>query len=159
MIAQNAASPRKTASKAKPAGVDMSAGALRQFYVDEAVRLGLVLDHADEILIENACATIATITALQRSIDSNGAVIVSPTGGVKNNPATTEIRQQRLALAKLQQLVEHRFTTAANAGKLTSRGTPPGALRGPYAGDGGERGQADRRNAAVRRPSRTRKAR
>lgn len=138
--------PAKRTSKAKPAGVDMSSRALRQHYVDEAARLNLILDHADEVLIENACATIDTITALQRSIDTDGAVIVSPNGGVKNNPATTEIRQQRLALSKLQALIAHNFTVAANEGRLTSTGAVPGSTRGPYVGTAGA--------AAARKPRR-----
>ncbi|GAA1482988.1 hypothetical protein GCM10009624_34280 [Gordonia sinesedis] len=55
----------------------MSSRALRQHYVDETARLNLILDDTDEVLIENACATIDTITALQRSIDTDGAVIIS----------------------------------------------------------------------------------
>lgn len=119
--------------------VDMSAAALRKHYADEAARLGLITDHNDELLVEQACATVELIAKLQRSIDTDGAMSTSATGKVERNPAVVEIRQQRLTLAKLTQLVENRFALAAAGGKNTSRGTQAGAIRGPYAGDGGQR--------------------
>ncbi|MGW0454741.1 P27 family phage terminase small subunit [Gordonia sputi] len=141
----------KPTPKAKPAGVDMPARALREHYTAEATRLNLVLDHSDEVLIENACSTIDIIAALQRSIDHDGAVITTSQGSVKNNPATTEIRQQRLTLSKLQTLIEHRFTVAANAGRLTSTGKPPGTIA-----PGGYTGVTQRQQASARRPQQRR---
>lgn len=140
-----------TTRKARKPGVDVSAKALREFYAEEAKRLGLILDYTDDLLIENAANTAGIVADLQRSIEADGAVITNTAGTVKTNPACTEIRQQRLALAKLTTLISHNFTVAANAGRLTSTGRPPGSISPT-----GNTGITQRQAKATRRPQQRR---
>ncbi len=51
--------------------------------------------------VNDACRTADVIAALQANIDENGVALVQPSGRIAANPACAEVRQQRLALARL----------------------------------------------------------
>ncbi|MGF7124306.1 hypothetical protein [Rhodococcus sp. BE178] len=103
---------------------------LAEFYRSKAATAGVMLEHDDEVLIGQAAATLDLIAALQRDLDKNGVMLVGATGTAKVNPASVEVRQQRQTLAKLTAMIGSRIEVAATGTR--SRGTPPGATRGPY---------------------------
>ena len=51
-------------------------------------------------LLLQACRTVDVLDILQAHVDCDGPVLDSPTG-VRTHPAVVEIRQQRIALARL----------------------------------------------------------
>ncbi|MBM4542408.1 hypothetical protein GS463_25860 [Rhodococcus hoagii] len=103
---------------------------LAAFYRYKATQAGVILEHDDEVLVEQAAATLDLIAALQRDLDEHGVMLVGATGTAKVNPASVEIRQQRTALAKLTTLVGHRIEVAASG--VRPVGNQPGSTRGPY---------------------------
>ncbi|MBM4510624.1 hypothetical protein GS425_05490 [Rhodococcus hoagii] len=113
---------------------------LAAFYRYKATQAGVILEHDDEVLVEQAAATLDLIAALQRDLDEHGVMLVGATGTAKVNPASVEIRQQRTALAKLTTLVGHRIEVAASgvrpvatsqAARAAHTGSRPRSVREP----------------------------
>jgi hypothetical protein len=51
--------------------------------------------------VHQACRTARTIELLQQHIDEHGISLTQPSGRTAANPSVSEIRQQRIALARL----------------------------------------------------------
>ncbi|NKT16089.1 hypothetical protein GS979_20175 [Rhodococcus hoagii] len=103
---------------------------LAAFYREKAAAADIDLEHDDEVFIGQAAATLDLIAALQRDLDEHGVMLVGATGTAKVNPASVEVRQQRVALTKLTTLVAHRIEVAASG--VRPVGVQPGSTRGPY---------------------------
>lgn len=103
---------------------------LAAFYREKARTAEVLLEHDDEVLVEQAAATLDLIAALQRDLDENGVMLVGATGTAKVNPASVEVRQQRVALTKLTALISSRIEIAATGTRPV--GNQPGSTRGPY---------------------------
>lgn len=136
----------KDRSPANPSG-DGAGVALRAIYLDKARAAGLVLDPDDLAVLDMAAATADNIADLDASIAALG-VVVGTDANPKTNPALTEVRQQRLALARLMAVVDQRIT-AANGGTATVSGGQ-GGVRGVYTGDGSQNQKRDRQSQASR---------
>lgn len=128
-------------------GRSTGGGELAKFYADKAAEAGVILEDDDTILIDQAAATLDLIGDLQADLDANGAMLSTAAGTPKVNPASVEIRQQRLALARLTVMVDRRIREAVNGGPLP--GGQPGP-RGVHSGTG-EQNQARGQQAAARR--------
>ncbi|MGW4333763.1 hypothetical protein ACWEK5_13150 [Rhodococcus koreensis] len=99
------------------------------------------LDDDDQTVLYLAAATADNIADLDASIATNG-VVVGTEANPKTNPALTEVRQQRLTLARLMADVDRRLGIAAQGGSS--------GIRGTYSGDGSQNGTRDRQRAARR---------
>ncbi|WP_040705683.1 hypothetical protein [Nocardia takedensis] len=115
---------------------------LAQFYADKAAEAGVILEHDDAVLIAQAAATVDLIGELQADLDTNGAMLTTAAGTVKVNPASVEVRQQRLALSRLTVLIDRRIREAVTGGAL------PGGQHGPRGVYGGTGEQDQQRDAA-----------
>ncbi|MEU4708040.1 hypothetical protein AB0G00_16540 [Nocardia salmonicida] len=122
-------------------------GELAKFYADKATEAGVILEADDEVLISQAAETLDLIGELQADLNENGAMLSTAAGTTKVNPASVEIRQQRLALARLTVMVDRRIREAVTGGPLP--GGQPGP-RGVHSGTG-EQNQARGQRAAERR--------
>lgn len=123
---------------------------LSRFYREKAshaTELGVILEADDELLIAQAAATVDLIAELQADLDSNGAITVSAAGTRKVNPASVELRQQRLTLSKLTVLIDRRIREVVAGAALP--GGQPGP-RGVYTGDGSQNQQRGQQAAARR---------
>ena len=137
--------------------VSDTSGTLKSFYVGKATELGLALEDDDLAILEQITGTADVIAELQLDIDTNGAVQQTQAGSTKVNPACAELRQQRLALTRLQATLDHRIDKAA--GQLRAGGS--GGLRpvrGTYGTNApGETSENKTRNEARQRGSRGRR--
>lgn len=59
------------------------------------------LDEHEVTLLVQACRTVDLIDELQAAVDRDGPMIDTPRSGPKVHPATVELRQQRIVLARL----------------------------------------------------------
>lgn len=98
-----------------------ASGSLETFYVGKATEYGLALEDDDLAILQQITDTADLISELQRDIDANGAVQQTQAGTTKVNPACAELRQQRLALTRLQATLDHRIDKAA--GQLRAGGS------------------------------------
>ncbi|MEV6362018.1 hypothetical protein [Nocardia asteroides] len=128
-------------------GRSTGGGELAKFYADKAAEAGVILEPDDEVLITQAAETLDLIGELQADLDANGVMLSTAAGTPKVNPASVEIRQQRLSLARLTVMVDRRIREAVHGGPL-----PGGQLgpRGVHAGNG-EQDQARNQARAERR--------
>jgi len=62
--------------------------------------LDLELDEHEQVLLVEACRTVDLIDQLDAAVRRDGPLVESPQG-VKAHPAAVEVRQQRIALARL----------------------------------------------------------
>ncbi|WP_206511438.1 hypothetical protein [Rhodococcus sp. KRD197] len=132
-------------------------GTLKSFYSGKATELGLALEDDDLAILEQITGTADVIAELQLDIETNGAVQKTQAGSTKVNPAAAELRQQRLALTRLQATLDHRIDKAA--GQLRAGGS--GGLRpvrGTYGTNApGETSENKTRNETRQRGSRGRR--
>ncbi|MEV6061849.1 hypothetical protein AB0L62_17760 [Nocardia asteroides] len=128
-------------------GRSTGGGELAKFYADKAAEAGVILEPDDEVLITQAAETLDLIGELQADLNTNGVMQSTAAGTPKVNPASVEIRQQRLALARLTMMVDRRIREAVNGGPLP--GGQPGP-RGVHSGNG-EQDQARNQQRAERR--------
>lgn len=84
-----------TKKPAAPSGAKSAGRALWRSVVDV-----YDLDEHETALLVQAVRTVDLLDVLQADVDANGATVESPQGR-KTNPSVVEIRQQRLALARL----------------------------------------------------------
>ncbi|PPJ34404.1 hypothetical protein [Nocardia nova] len=120
---------------------------LAKFYADKAAEAGVILEHDDTVLITQAAATVDLIAELQTDLDANGAMLTTAAGTVKVNPASVEVRQQRLTLSRLSVLIDRRIREAVAGGAMLHGGQP--GPRGVYGGTGGDGAPNSGRNAAA----------
>lgn len=117
----------KSTKPTAPAGTKPGGRALWRSIVDD-----FELDEHELALLRQAVRTVDVIDKLQADIDKHGATVESPQG-VKVHPAIVEIRQQRLALARL--LAALRLPTGDEAEASPSarlrRPQRRGGVRGP----------------------------
>ncbi|MBM4494350.1 hypothetical protein GS436_16900 [Rhodococcus hoagii] len=59
---------------------------LAAFYRYKATQAGVILEHDDEVLVEQAAATLDLIAALQRDLDEHGVMLVGATGTARSTP-------------------------------------------------------------------------
>ncbi len=59
------------------------------------------LDARELALLEKACGTADTVALLEKALATGSAVVTGPHGQILVNPVIAELRQQRLALARL----------------------------------------------------------
>lgn len=87
------------------------------------------LDEHEEVMLRECCRTADSIDALQAVVDSEG-VLSESSQGVRAHPALVELRQQRVAFARL--LTALRIPQADGDGRTQMRGTPRGvySIRG-----------------------------
>ncbi len=78
-----------------PVGLQWSGRRLWQATVD-----GFELSEHETGLLLQACRTVDSLDALQARLDADGTMVESPQG-LKAHPALPELRQQRIALARL----------------------------------------------------------
>lgn len=93
------------------------------------------LEEHESTLLLQACRTVDMLDALQAELDTAGMIVASPQGE-KVNPAAPELRQQRIALARL--LAALRVPIGDDTSK--SRDARPqrrAGVRGLYRIDGG----------------------
>ncbi|MEU4414463.1 hypothetical protein [Nocardia salmonicida] len=131
-------------------------GELAKFYADKAAEAGVILEHDDEVLISQAAATVDLIADLQADLDANGVMLSTAAGTPKVNPASVEVRQQRLALSRLSVLIDRRIREAVAGGAMLHGGQP--GPRGVYGGGDGSP-NSGRNAAAAQRRGRGRAAR
>ncbi|WP_052314628.1 hypothetical protein [Nocardia thailandica] len=122
-------------------------GELAKFYADKAAEAGVLLDPDDEVLITQAAETLDLIDELQANLDANGVMLLTAAGTPKVNPASVEIRQQRLSLARLTVLIDRRIREAVGGGGMLHGGQP--GPRGVYGGTSGDGSPNSGRNAAA----------
>jgi hypothetical protein len=66
-----------------------------------AVLADFELAEHEQLMLREACFTADLCEALQALIAAQGPTVTNHLGGVKMHPALAELRQQRLALARL----------------------------------------------------------
>lgn len=123
------------------AAAPMAAATCRAIYLDKAREAGLVLDPDDLAVLDLTAATAANIADLDASIAALGVVVGSETNP-KTNPALTEVRQQRLALARLMAVMDQRISAASGANTAAAGGQH--GVRGVYTGNGEQNQQRGR---------------
>ena len=107
-----------------PSGLRSSGRALWR-----AVLRDYELDEHETTLLRECCRTADSLDGLQALLDAEGLTSES-SQGVRVHPALVELRQQRLALARL--LTALRIPTGETGERTQTRGTPRGvrAIRG-----------------------------
>lgn len=91
-----------------------------------AVMSGFVLDQHEETLLREACRTADLLDELQTIVEAEGPMSAS-SQGVRVHPAAVELRQQRIAFARL--LTGLRIPTGDENDERTQR---RGGPRGVY---------------------------
>ncbi len=87
----------------KPAAPPGLAVRGRRFWV--AVVTEYEISPAELEILAEACRSLDTIDALQAAVDSDGVTVPGSTGQTRIHPAVGEIRQLRLAVARLLQVI------------------------------------------------------
>ena len=90
-----------------------------------AVMVDYVLDEHETTILREACRTADSLDALLALVDAEG-LMSSTSQGPRIHPALVELRQQRLAFARL--LTALRIPTGDDTGRTQTRGT----VRGVY---------------------------
>ena len=108
-----------------PAGLKRSGRALWR-----SVLTDYELDEHETTILKEACRTVDSLDALQTILDNEGALAESPQGK-RVHPALPELRQQRIALARL--IVALRIPQGMDDGRTQRRG----GVRGVYGIRGG----------------------
>ena len=115
----------------------LSETAVRQWW---AVVEAFEVEAHEEALLREACRTLSTCDELAAVLDAEGLVTEGSKGQRVAHPALVELRQQRLALARLYASLrlpesdeDGRPSRATRSGRPQRRG----AARGLYALDGG----------------------
>lgn len=83
-----------------PSGLKPAGRAVWRQIVDDLPE-GWELDGRERRLLTLACRQADDLAALERSIAKHGAMTVGASGQAKLNPAVTEARQARLAVARV----------------------------------------------------------
>lgn len=129
---------------------------IRRIYADKAREVRVELEDDDLVLV-GQCAQVAdNIADLDTSIAEHG-VVVGTEANPRTNPALTEVRQQRVALAKLMAVVDARINAVTADGTRAPGGQS--GVRQPYTGNGAQnqqRDQARQRGAGTKRAGGTR---
>jgi hypothetical protein len=89
------------------------------------------LDQHEEAVLREACRTADSLDDLQALLDADG-VLSSSSQGVRVHPALVELRQQRLAFARLLTALRIPAGDESGEGRTQRRGGPRGvyAIRG-----------------------------
>lgn len=103
-----------------PAGLRRSGKALWR-----SVLRDYELEEHEHQLLREACRTVDLLDSLQVVLERDG-VLSESSQGVRTHPAATELRQQRIAFARL--LTALRIPTGEDAGREQARG----GVRGVY---------------------------
>lgn len=88
-----------------------------------AVTRDYVLDEHETMVLREACRTADSLDGLQALVDAQGLTAES-SQGTRVHPALVELRQQRIAFARL--LTALRIPGETGAGRTQHRGAPRG---------------------------------
>jgi phage terminase small subunit len=96
---------RASSSRRPPAGLKVAGKALWKAILED-VADGYELDRRELELLAHACSTVDTIAALEATVGKEGLTVPGSRGQTTTHPALSEVRAQRVVLARLLRAIE-----------------------------------------------------